>query len=159
MLSQVSGSGGPAGASAARLLTSGPMSTMTSFWMSSGRSDGKSIAVRPSGGESGWCRPRRTLMARFGPRIKYPGGGTRGFRRPVRKRPELPRRRRHHRERLRDLLTVLLFVARLDVCPRLQCLTLDGQRGREHDLGPIVEGDHPPARIDGLDLALDVGGP
>jgi len=34
MLSHVSGSGGPAGACAARLLISGPMSTMTSFWTS-----------------------------------------------------------------------------------------------------------------------------
>jgi hypothetical protein len=37
MLSHVSGSGGPAGAAAARLLISGPMSTITSFWTTSGR--------------------------------------------------------------------------------------------------------------------------
>src|SRR5213593_3543855 len=89
------------------------------------------------------------------------GRRSRGVPSPGEETPELPRRRRwrHHRERLRDLLTVLLLVARLDVRPRLQCLTLHGQRGREHDLGPIVEGDQPPARIDALDLALDVGRP
>jgi hypothetical protein len=41
MLSHVAGSGGPAGAAAARLLISGPMSTITSFWTTSGRFDVK----------------------------------------------------------------------------------------------------------------------
>ena len=47
MLSQVSGSGGPAGACPARLLISGPMSTMTSFFTASGRLAAKYMAFRP----------------------------------------------------------------------------------------------------------------
>ena len=47
MLSQNSGSGGPAGACAARVLISGPMSTITSFCTDSGRFDVKYIAFRP----------------------------------------------------------------------------------------------------------------
>ena len=51
MLSHVSGSGGPAEGCAARLLISGPMSTMTSFRTRSGRFDVKYIAVPAAHGE------------------------------------------------------------------------------------------------------------
>ena len=47
MLSQMSGSGGPGGAAAARALISGPMSTITSFCTESGRFEVKYIAFRP----------------------------------------------------------------------------------------------------------------
>jgi hypothetical protein len=47
MLSQVSGSGGPAEGWLARRLTSGPMSTMTSFCTASGRLAVKYMAFRP----------------------------------------------------------------------------------------------------------------
>jgi hypothetical protein len=51
MLSHVSGSGGPAEGCAARLLISGPMSTMTSFCTRSGRFDVKYMPLRTAHGK------------------------------------------------------------------------------------------------------------
>ena len=47
MLSQNSGSAGPGGACDARVLITGPMSTITSFRTDSGRLEVKYIAFRP----------------------------------------------------------------------------------------------------------------
>jgi len=60
----------------------------------------------------------------------------------------------HHRDGRRDLLAALLFEARLHTGARLQRLTLDLHRGRNHELGAVLQHDGVGGRIEALDLAL-----
>src|SRR5206468_6862518 len=110
--------------------------------------------------ESGRWSAWHTLIAPFGPgskRVVAKG--------PFRRHPERsaagcrPLLRGHHHERGRDLLAILLFVAGFHAGARLQRPLLHAQGGRERELGAVIERHHTAARIDALDLALNLGGP
>src|SRR5262245_33958697 len=64
-----------------------------------------------------------------------------------------------HHERGRQLVAVLLLVARLHAGAGLQHLLLAGDGLRDRELGSVVESHHLAARVDALDLALDVSAP